>query len=417
MTLGRPTFFVLLLAAAWTFGTGPASGAERLTAPLPILDTHAHVVRNSRGESPVVVARQALAIMDELGVSQTIFLPPPYPPGHPDTYGLTVLQGISLDHPGRFAIVAGGDSLNPLLQATDPDRVTPETAARFRQEALAIVRAGAVGFGELTAEHFSLDDGGHPYESTRPDHPLLLLLADLAAEHHLPIDLHMEALPRDMPFPGPRPGRPNPLQVKENISGLERLLAHNRGADIIWAHCGWDLSGERTLELMSGLLRRHPNLFMSIKLDHRGRLRNGPLTADGALKPEWLEFFRAFPERFVIGSDQFYDTGRKRITLARALVDLLPPDLAPAIAHENARRLYRRAGPASQGFSRARGDVTPGQASLHRRAVGQTAQLGLAGGEDGGGGIAQALQDGRTLDMPFHQPFDAKDVTVGRTNQ
>ena len=102
----------------------------------------------------------------------------------------------------------------------------------FRREAEAIVKAGAVGFGEIAAEHFSSGRGNHPYESTRPDHPLLLALADIAAEHDMPIDLHMEAVPQDMPFPGRRAGGANPENLKENISGLERLLAHNRNARI-----------------------------------------------------------------------------------------------------------------------------------------------------------------------------------------
>ena len=32
-------------------------------------------------------------------------------------------------------------------------------------------------------------------------HPLLLALADLAARYGMPIDLYMEAVPRDIPFP------------------------------------------------------------------------------------------------------------------------------------------------------------------------------------------------------------------------
>lgn len=334
----------------------PAHCALALLLCLPVMatagageilfDTHAHLMRNAREGNPAILAREIVQRMDELSLALTILLPPPYPPGHGSTYGSTVLQGVVRDHPGRFAFVAGGESLNPLLQAADPASVGPELRERFQREALAIVQAGAVGFGEMTAEHFSMHPL-HPYESCPPDHPLLLLLADLAAEHHMPVDLHMEALPRAMDFPGPRPGGANPPRVRENIAALERLLAHNRGAAIIWAHCGWDMSGERSPELMRGLLRRHPNLFMSIKLDHKGPRRNSPLDTDNVLRPEWLAFFREFPDRFIFGSDQFHDDAQpRRLRQSRLLLDQLPAELAPAFARDNARRLYRRLPPA-----------------------------------------------------------------------
>ena len=58
---------------------------------------------------------------------------------------------------------------------------------------------GAAGFGEMAAEHFS---GGTPYQFAPPDHPLFLLLADIAARHDVPIDQHMNAVPRDGPSAG-----------------------------------------------------------------------------------------------------------------------------------------------------------------------------------------------------------------------
>lgn len=55
----------------------------------------------------------------------------------------------------------------------------------------------------------------------------------------MPIDIHMEAVPDDMPLPlGLNPSH-NPGILKANISAFERLLSHNRKAKIIWAHAGW----------------------------------------------------------------------------------------------------------------------------------------------------------------------------------
>jgi hypothetical protein len=98
---------------------------------------------------------------------------------------------------------------------------------------------------------------------------------------------------------------------------------------------------ERTVPQMRTLPGRHPNLYVSIKVQPQGPQRNSPFAPDGAIKPGWLALLRDFPDRFVIGTDQFYDDeDDDRMASARRLVDALPPDLAAAVAHENARRLY-----------------------------------------------------------------------------
>ena len=67
--------------------------------------------------------------------------------------------------------------------------------ARSRAEEL--LRQGVVGFGELSIEHLSLPQSPvKDYEYAPADSPLMLLLADIAAQHNVPIDLHMEALPQ-----------------------------------------------------------------------------------------------------------------------------------------------------------------------------------------------------------------------------
>ena len=193
-------------------------------------------------------------------------------------------------------------------------------------------------------EHFSSGRGNHPYESCPADHPLLLALADVAARFNMPIALHMEAIPRDMAFPAGRPGSANPATLKENITAFERLLGHNPRARIVWLHAGWDLTGERTVPLMRELLSQHPNLFMTIKSDDHGASRTSPFLPGLALKPGWLAMLRAFPDRFAVGSDQFFDEVDQdptRIERARKLVDELPPELAHQVGRENVRRIYR----------------------------------------------------------------------------
>lgn len=313
-----------------------ASAAQRIV----IIDTHAHIIR-SRAADGRTTASLAIRVKDELNVATTILLPPPFTPGHPGTYGKEEIGPVIRDHPQRFFLAAGGESLNPMIHAVAPKDVTPAHIARFQQEAARIVESGAVGFGELTAEHLSSGRRNHPYESAPPDHPLFLALADIAARHAMPIDLHMEAVPKDMETPERMRRGDNPSRLRENISGLERLLAHNRSARIVWAHAGWDNTGERTPILMRSLLERHPNLYMSIKLDPQAPRRTTPFIGENTLRPPWVALLRAFRDRFMIGSDQFFEEGGARISLSRVLVDALPPDVAPLVASENARRVYR----------------------------------------------------------------------------
>ncbi len=311
------------------------------TEQIGIVDTHAHPVRNLRrgGMSEAAI----LDGMTRYGIDLTILMSPPLPPGRRDGYGTRELAPLARRHPGRIAFAGGGDTLNPIIQQTTPGAVTPAVLAGFRKEAEAIVQSGAAGFGEIAVEHFSSGRGNHPYESSNPDHPLLLALADIAAREGMPIDLHMEAVPADMPFPEHRPAGRNPPSLRENISALGRLLAHNRRARIVWAHAGWDLTGERTVPLMRALLNGNPNLYMSVKIDEHGSRLTRPLAQDGSLLPAWLALLREFPDRFVIGSDQFHDESGARLGFARRFVDALPPEIARRIASENAREIYRLA--------------------------------------------------------------------------
>ncbi len=108
----------------------------------------------------------------------------------------------------------------------------------------------------MSTEHFSLPQSPvKDYEYAPADHPLMLLLADIAAGHNVPIDLHMEAVPQDMTSPENLKA-PNPPRLHGNFAPLERLLSHNPRANLIWAHAGQDNTGYRTPELMRALLSR-----------------------------------------------------------------------------------------------------------------------------------------------------------------
>ena len=190
----------------------------------------------------------------------------PHSPENEHAFDLSAFLKAVRGHRDRFAFLAGGESLNVMIQrAVKRGKTRPQDRAAFAQRAKELLALGALGFGELTAEHFSMSER-HIYESAPPDHPLFLLLADIAARHRVPIDIHMEALPEDLPKPARLTSSRNPPVFKANIAAFERLLAHNRKAAIIWSHAGWDNSGQRTRRLMRALLGRHPNPYTSLQV-------------------------------------------------------------------------------------------------------------------------------------------------------
>jgi predicted TIM-barrel fold metal-dependent hydrolase len=276
--------------------------------------------------------------------AKIIFMPPPFGSDDRPRYDADIILPLVKGHAAKFAVLGGGGTLNSMIQeSVRTGDAGPEVKQKFRDAAELLLREGVAGFGELTAEHFA---GGTEYQSAPPDHPLFLLLADIAAEHGVPIVLHMEAVPQDMPLPAPLKSPPNPPQLRANIEAFGRLLAHNPKAKIVWAHAGWDNTGYRTPEFCYRLLRKHPNLYMDVKIDPTKPGKNSPLAdgASGAIKPDWLKLFRDFPDRFVIGSDQHYpepSPGPQRWEAVVLLLNQLPEGVRQNIAMKNAERVYR----------------------------------------------------------------------------
>jgi predicted TIM-barrel fold metal-dependent hydrolase len=341
---------VLTLAA-------PAWGQQRTH---PVIDTHNHLhgrlSPRQGGFDFAGAAEVALGEMDRLGIRTLMIMPPPQPDNFAHGYDASRLFPIARRHPGRFAVLAGGGSLNVMIQrAVRTGDAGIEVRRRFQARALELVRQGAVGFGEFTAEHFSMTPR-HPYVSAPPDHPLFKLLADIAAHHGLPIDLHMEALPEDMATPPGllRRGR-NPARVRANLAAFERLLAHNRKASIIWVHLGWDNSGRRNAVLTRALLERHANLYLSFRVPPKRRrgppsfMANRISTLDDRLQPAWRALFVDHSQRILVGTDRFFVSPRIHSHLSNtadsdatlAVLDQLPATVARRIAFENAARLFR----------------------------------------------------------------------------
>ena len=315
---------------------------------IPFIDTHAHFDPPSSCCLPAA-AEAALAEIKRVNISKSILMSPPQPNRGRYYYDIEELLPAVRNYPDRFALV-GGVSLNIMLHGTATDAVDEQSRKVFRARAQKILSLGAVGFGEIAVEHFALPMMGpnHPYEAVPGDHPLLLLLADIAAEADVPIDLHFDVIPEDMPLRPPMLSPPNPPQLRQNLPAFERLLAHNRKAKFIWAHVGQEPLQTRSPLLVRRLLTSHPNLHMSFRLGRSGPPPAMALGPGGKLKPVWLQLMQDFPDRFVLGSDTFYAQGERQrggtpegMDNLRSLIDQLPEDLARKVASENAIRLYR----------------------------------------------------------------------------
>jgi hypothetical protein len=328
---------------ATTGAAGPVRPAA-VAALSPYIDVHTHIDR-ARGREAIEDAVSAMPLENS---AKYLFLPSPFPERSERSFDLEEIREAAARHRREVAVIGGGGTLNPMIQeAVRAGSTSPELERRFRERAYEIVRLGAAGFGEFAAEH--RPSASTPsYQSVPPDHRLFLLLADIAAENGLSITLHLEAVPQDMAVPPSWKvsGLTPPARLRANIAGFERLLDHNARARIVWAHGGWDNTGFRTPELCGRLLQAHPNLYMELKIDPLRPGLNSPLTggASGALKPEWLQLFRDYPDRFVMGSDQHYPRPDEEIQRWQAAVRLfneLPPDLRRRFGMENVYRIYR----------------------------------------------------------------------------
>src|SRR2546427_6190938 len=254
-----------MLIAGWAFLLFAQSRTTVLVpASLPYSDAHPIFDQLDR-EGAVTLLWSARG---GLKGARSFTQPEPYGPDNPARGDGEMILPAVKKHPDKLAVLGGGGTLNPMiLEAYRTGNAGPEARKQFRQRAEALLEQGVVGFGELSIEHLSLPQSPvKDYEYAPADSPMMLLLADIAAEHNVPIDLHMEALPETIPTPKEY-GPPNPPELQGNIAAFERLLAHNRRAKIIWAHAGSDNIRYRTPELSRRLLQAHPNLYMEIKFD------------------------------------------------------------------------------------------------------------------------------------------------------
>lgn len=326
--------------------------AEKALAGDGWIDVHFHIV-GDKGEKGgfLEAAQEAIDIMDDMGMDKILIMSPPRPF---QSFDIDEISETQQKYGSRIFMMGGGGTLNPMLQhAGDSNTVSAETKKKFEAIAEDLIARGAKGFGEITAHHVSLNPG-HGYEAVPPDHALLLLLADIAARHDVPIDLHLDPIPEDVETPSELGSPKNPAVLKENITAFERLLEHNRKAKIVWAHAGSDPVGFYTPDLVRKLLKKHPNLFCSVRTVYK---RNDSMWHPRfGFNSDWIELLKEFPDRFVVGTDSFVLTpgysgpNGPRVFAERTRVQrrgvnevlsYIDSDLAKKVGRTNAIRIYK----------------------------------------------------------------------------
>ena len=158
-------------------------------------------------------------------------MPPPFTADDPARYDAETILSALKGQAEKLLVLGGGGSLNAMIQeSVRSGDAGPEARRKFKERAEELLNEGVAGYGEMTAEHFQ---GATPYQSAPPDHPLFLLLADIAAEHSVPIDLHMEAVPQTIPLPTPsaKPAAATRQHYRlRAAAGAQSARSHHLGA-------------------------------------------------------------------------------------------------------------------------------------------------------------------------------------------
>jgi hypothetical protein len=328
-------------------------GAQK--PPFPWIDVHVHLT--APGAAGLrKMADAAAAELGRYGVAKGLIMPTPLAPFQYEDFAEATRQ-----LPNRLGFLGGSEILDPLIHDHKPEDVTPEIREKFIALAEQVLDDGALGFGEMAALHFSLADG-HKFMQAAPDHPLFLVLVEIAGRRGKVIDLHLDPMVGTQPLASGLKSPPNPKSLPDNVKPFERLLAHDRRAKIVWAHGGMDPFGGMTPQLVGRLMDAHPNLYMSLRVappplesvQRLGlRIRNKLMDENG-LDRAWLAVLERHADRFVIGTDSFFivEGGKSpvgafvagnesKFLATNYFLSSLPRDLARKIASENAVRIYR----------------------------------------------------------------------------
>ncbi len=284
---------------------GDLSAAHKPVAALsPYIDVHTHL-----DETNVEGSMQAaIGDMPEENLAKIVFMPSPFTLADANRFDVERLVPAAKKYPGKIYLLGGGGTLNPMIiEAARSGNAGPEVERKFKERAEAILAAGAVGFGEMAAEHFP---SSTPYESAPADHPLFLLLADIAAAAR-----RADRAPYRSRAAGYGFARAAQVSAESAAAARQyrRVRASSRAQSARQDRLGPPRFGYDRLSHAgtdARLLEAHPNLFMEIKMDPVGPGEKSAISKRRHDQAGMAEALYDFQDRFVIGSDQHYPQAR-----------------------------------------------------------------------------------------------------------
>ncbi len=268
----------LLAAVAALWCTGAALPAASAAEPrLPIFDAHVHYSHDAWDRTP---PKEAVAILRKAGLK-------------------------------RAMVSSSSDDGTQKLYAEAPDLVVPSLRPyRKRGELSTWVRDETVIphlEDRLKKYRYAAIGEFHVYGADA-DLPVVRRMVQLAKQHKLWLHLHGDS------------------------DAIERVLAQDPEARILWAHSGFDRP-----EHVRAMLRKHRKLYadLAFRNDH---------ASGGKVDRAWREAFIEFPDRFLVGTDTFTPERwyyiAEHADWSRAWLADLPPDIAERIGWRNGEALF-----------------------------------------------------------------------------
>ena len=272
---------ILLTLLASTIAAAVATAVLRAPeARLPIFDAHVHYNEPAWQPYPVQRIRNLLR---QAGIAGAAISSSP-DDGTRRLIGLNRARFVAVLRPYRAGVSAG----NWMNDPGGADYLTRRLASgRYR------------GIGEV-----------HLQTAVDATQPMARRAAELAVERGILLHVHSGAAP------------------------IQSLRWQFPELKLLWAHGGM----VEPPEVIGPLLADDDKLWVELSF------RAADIAGDGWLRPAWRSLFVNYPDRFVIGSDTYltsrWDNYGELIEEHRKWLAQLPADVAEAIAHRNAARLF-----------------------------------------------------------------------------
>ncbi len=299
-------FFTVLI---WSIFPVPSSAAESLWQG-PMIDVHSQVDKNTDLDSIV-------PLMNKAGVAQVV-LSTRF--GQPSSD----VHELAARNPGRIIPAAKTKTRAFTKKRSKFPSVFYKELKRYDYRAMA----------EVIMWHAAKPGKGAGRSVIEADSPLLQPFVDTARKKGFPFVVHVEF--GDMELG----------EKKDYMKKLEALFSANQDVFFGMIHMG-----QLDAEDAARLLPKHANLFFITShsnpvITKDSRLPWTQMIYGTKMASKWEKVVLAYPDRFVLGFDNVWashwrDKFLPQAKLWRKVLAKLPIEVAQAIAHKNAERLWK----------------------------------------------------------------------------